>query len=391
MKNKWILIALMALLLAAAFCTIAITARIFRVENLPANFFAAFLGAVITGVITVVLLTGQSAAEEVKERNVKVFEKKSQVFQEYIDRVWEMWANDQKITAEEFQELTSGYYRRLMIFLDDKHKFKGKPPTEIIGNCISNIGDYVDKPCCGEERNEVRDNIIKIINVLSSQLGLGGQINQDIIEEHDKKMFPKMFRKTLLDAFNAGFSKNYPDVFKEGAWLKWELSCDKKQYTQDVMTFNFKKYSECGIHIGIYNLKTAEEDSKDVPEHDKRQFEMRLIIPRKFSEFNHFRYTPYKKYFYEWISVVDPDTNNLFEPFDDNDATNPLSFDFTPSSLESIRREVDFQEAARVLAERAVKTFEAMKVRERDTKLSIIDFMEKYYPREETRDKGMSE
>ena len=386
MKNKWFLIALTALLLAAAFCAVATTSRIFHVQNLPASFLAAFLGAVITAVITVVLLAGQSTAEEVKERNVKVFEKKSQVFQEYIDMVWEMWANDQKVTAKEFEDLTSGYYRKLMIFLDDKHRFENKPPTKVIGDCISDIGDYVDKPCFGEERNKVRDNIIKIINVLSDQIGLGGQINPDIIEEHDKKMFPKRFRKTLLDAFNAGFRENCPDVFKEGYWLKWGLKWKNEHYTFDTMVFNFQKYPDCGIRIGIYNERTA--DGKELPKREDRQFNMFLIIPRRHHAFDPFRDTMYSNFFSERISAVEPDKNkklykNLFEPFDDTDATNTASFDFTPSSLDFIREKVDSQEAALILAERAAKTFEAMKILEGDTKLFVMDFMEKYYPRED--------
>jgi hypothetical protein len=57
-------------------------------------------------------------------------------------------------------------------------------------------------------------------------------------------------------------------------------------------------------------------------------------------------------------------------------------FDFTPSSLDFIRVEVDSQEKASILAARAIKLFEKMKVFEGYTKLSIMDFMEKYYHRQ---------
>jgi hypothetical protein len=66
----------------------------------------ALLGTVITAVVTVLLLSGQSAAEEVKERNVKVFEKKSEIFQKYIDIVWDIW-EDHTVTSEEYLQLTS--------------------------------------------------------------------------------------------------------------------------------------------------------------------------------------------------------------------------------------------------------------------------------------------
>ena len=53
---------------------------------------------------------------------------------------------------------------------------------------------------------------------------------------------------------------------------------------------------------------------------------------------------------------------NLFESFDDNEAKNTEPFDFTDTSLKFIREEVDSQEEAGVLAERAVKVFEEMEV-----------------------------
>ena len=379
MKNKWMQIALAALFLAAAFCAVATTSRIFHVENLPADFLAAFLGAVITAVITVVLLAGQSSAEEIKERNVKVFEKKTEVFQDYINMIWDIWA-DQKVTAEEFEKLTSGYYRTLMIFLDDKNKFEDKLPTKVIAQCITDIGKYIDEPCFGTKRDELRNNIITIINVLSGQIGLGGRIDKDIIENHDKQMFPKMFRKMLLDAFNAGFRENYPDIFKEGAWQTWMLQWQKKSYTQDTMVFNFQKYPDCGIRIGIYNFNTADDEKG--PEREQRLFQMFLIIPRKYRAFDPFRDTTYRWWFAEHI-MVEPLNTNLFKPFDaDNEAKNTEPFDFTDTSLEFIREKVDSQKEAIVLADRAVKALEEMKVIDGDVKLSIMDFMEKYYPRQ---------
>ena len=52
----------------------------------------------------------------------------------------------------------------------------------------------------------------------------------------------------------------------------------------------------------------------------------------------------------------------MFESFDDNEAKNTEPFDFTDTSLKFIREEVDSQEEAGVLAERAVKVFEEMEV-----------------------------
>jgi hypothetical protein len=98
-KSKWTKPLLLALLCLVAFCLVATVSQIISVEELPINFIVAFLEAVVTAVITVVLLSGQSAAEEVKERNVKVFEKKSEIFQNYIDTIWKIW-EDSNVNKE---------------------------------------------------------------------------------------------------------------------------------------------------------------------------------------------------------------------------------------------------------------------------------------------------
>jgi len=71
--NKSLIIAIFCLL---SFCIMAVIFKVFSITALPVSFVGAAMGAVITGVVTVVLLDGQSKAEEIKERNVKVFEKK---------------------------------------------------------------------------------------------------------------------------------------------------------------------------------------------------------------------------------------------------------------------------------------------------------------------------
>jgi len=119
------------------FCGIAVLFKVFSLEDLPASFVGAALGAIITGVVTTILLKAQSQAEEIKERNSKVFEQKSTIFQEYIRKVWKIWENH-KVTAEEFQELTSDYYSKLMIYLRDKS-------INEISDCLSKIGDCIDK------------------------------------------------------------------------------------------------------------------------------------------------------------------------------------------------------------------------------------------------------
>jgi hypothetical protein len=178
-KSKWTKPFLLALLCLVAFCLVATISQIISVEELPINFIAAFLEAVVTAVITVVLLSGQSAAEEVKERNVKVFEKKSEIFQNYIDTVWKIW-EDSNVSKEEYLELTTIYYKTLMVYLK-------KESLKLIGESLLKMGD-----CIGSESADnyfvLRNCIFTIINTLSKELSLGGEIDVNLYEQLEKKM-----------------------------------------------------------------------------------------------------------------------------------------------------------------------------------------------------------
>lgn len=100
-KNLWLygIVAFTFIFIASS-----VIFRIFDVEILPSQFFGALIGVVITAIITVFLLNGQTSAEETKERNVKVFEEKSARFNNFINKLWEIW-DDRVVELEELNEL----------------------------------------------------------------------------------------------------------------------------------------------------------------------------------------------------------------------------------------------------------------------------------------------
>ena len=165
MKSKWIRLLCLVLVCFMAFCMVAIITRIYTVSDLQLNFMWALLGTVITAVVTVLLLSGKSAAEEVKERNVNVFEKKSEIFQNYIDIVWDIW-EDHAVTSEEYLKLTSMYYKQLMLYLNKKS-------LEVIGEELSKIGSLIDDDNKSNKEDQLQNSLIKIINVLSDEISLG--------------------------------------------------------------------------------------------------------------------------------------------------------------------------------------------------------------------------
>jgi hypothetical protein len=337
------------------FCAIAVIFKVFPLGALPASFIGAALGAVITGVVTVVLLDGQSKAEEIKERNVKIFEIKSKVFQDYIDLVWEIWA-DQRVTGDEYQELTSKYYRNIMIYLKDDDKLG------IIGGALSKIGNYLEK----DSPNNVsflQDNMISIIDTLSEELGLGGKINKDQIMDHDSKLFPVLLRKVILESFdNVLVASNY-DVLEKGQWLEW----NEGNLKHNDLIFSFKKYPACSIRFGM----AINADGTLYPE-----FTVILFIPvgAGFHAFDKFRNKDLLN-----RRIIIKNNHDIYKPSSQEVnglIISPFSFKHE-ETIKMIRENFNYRKVSETLAQRANEMFQEITIAGED--LPIVDFLEKYY------------
>ena len=84
--------------MAIIICTIifiiaAVVFEVFVLESLPAQILGVLLGVVITAIITVLLLQGQTKSEESRERHVLVFEKKQEVFYQFLQKLNEILQN----------------------------------------------------------------------------------------------------------------------------------------------------------------------------------------------------------------------------------------------------------------------------------------------------------
>jgi hypothetical protein len=86
-KNRTKFIAISVLLGFIVFIGIAIVTKLFSSADLPVQISGALLEAVVTALITYFLLTGQTQSEESKERNMKVFEKKQEVYHNFLDNL----------------------------------------------------------------------------------------------------------------------------------------------------------------------------------------------------------------------------------------------------------------------------------------------------------------
>ncbi len=83
-KNSWVLGIVIFVLI---FIATAVIFQIYEFSILPSHFFGALFGVVITAIITVFLLQGQTANEEEREKSVRVFERKQDVYEKFLEQL----------------------------------------------------------------------------------------------------------------------------------------------------------------------------------------------------------------------------------------------------------------------------------------------------------------
>lgn len=83
-RNLWVYGVIVFTLI---FIASSVIFKIYEFEVLPSQFFGALIGVVITAIITLFLLQGQTSNEEEREKSVKVFEKKQEVYHAFLEEL----------------------------------------------------------------------------------------------------------------------------------------------------------------------------------------------------------------------------------------------------------------------------------------------------------------
>ncbi|OHD64456.1 MAG: hypothetical protein A2096_04085 [Spirochaetes bacterium GWF1_41_5] len=177
--------------------------KMFEGKDLIAAISGTFLQAVITAVITYFLLTGQSAAEEVKERNVEVFKQKNEAYKSFIDELWKAW-NDKNISYSEISNLLSIVSQKIILY-------SNKITTEKILFSLSTLTKYVGhENLTDADKDKMQDEIINIVKILTKELDLGGDINTESIKSI------KIIENTILPLLDVKeFKIKLPSLLKE--------------------------------------------------------------------------------------------------------------------------------------------------------------------------------
>jgi flagellar motor component MotA len=220
MKYGKIIIGVICLVCLIIFCIVAITGKIYTLDELPLNFMSAFLGAIVTAVLTLILLSGQSSAEEIKERNVIVFNKKTVIFEDFINRLYKI-LQEQRINGYTYREIKTEFYTKLVLYLKKKSQREITGYLEKLVDCTGI--DIDDKSVTEADLNynydDLREYIFKIINILIVDLGLGGKIDTTMQKELEEKTFPCLFSLTLLEEVDNIFINKHNALFKKAFYV----------------------------------------------------------------------------------------------------------------------------------------------------------------------------
>lgn len=153
------------LLVLAVACSLLVFQLSFSGElpKLAEAINSSFLGAILASIITFLLLKFQSEAQEVREKNTKVFERKSESFQIFINLLWDRWSDStKKITQKQFEDMLSSFYRNVYMYLNKENL-----------EAISKHLDVLSTPNGQDfEAIEARNAIFSIIGVLKKEIGL---------------------------------------------------------------------------------------------------------------------------------------------------------------------------------------------------------------------------
>ncbi len=89
-------VAIAVLICALIFLGVTVITRIFSLTDLHAELTGTLLGTIITAIVTVLLLKGQTEIEENKDIGIHIFEKKQDVYFDFINTL-ENITQDQRI------------------------------------------------------------------------------------------------------------------------------------------------------------------------------------------------------------------------------------------------------------------------------------------------------
>ena len=132
---------------------------------------SAFLGAGATAWITNTLLKNQQESEEEKEKNIKIFENKIQVYSEFISKMWKTLEDD-LITDEEIRGIRLDIFNKLIFYYNDD--------INKLVNIIKKVIKIRIEVSEDKRTNEIIECFSEITELLRADVNSKAKTNNDI-------------------------------------------------------------------------------------------------------------------------------------------------------------------------------------------------------------------
>lgn len=141
------LIVLLFLVMGVVF----ILLHLFSTRDFSYEICCALIGTIITAVVTVFLLQGQSSSDEKKDKNIRIYENKLEVYSEYVRQMWETISDDEDLKEEEWNNLRVQTFGKLIFYLDT--------------DAIQNLTQYVSEIDKARREGTLQDIKIGFANI----------------------------------------------------------------------------------------------------------------------------------------------------------------------------------------------------------------------------------
>ena len=187
-KNAVIIASTIALIVIA--CTFAVYLRLYTGKELWYEMFAAIIGVIITAIITMMLLIGQTDSDEKREKKGKVFEEKLRIYQEYLSTLYDV-IKDGKNTNEEKLKLAFKTSSVAMHCAPERVEKISESVKEIFKRTIKEDGNALEK-LSEEDLKVVLKNLFDIMEAFKADL-----------YENYKRHETLKWNKTLLNFLDA--------------------------------------------------------------------------------------------------------------------------------------------------------------------------------------------
>lgn len=197
-KNAIIVVASLVIIA----CFFAVYLNLFTEKELWYEMFAAVLGVIITAVITMILLRGQSDDDIERERAAKIFEEKLRIYQEYLQTLCDV-IKDHSLSDEEKIRLE---FQTSYVAMHCNSKY-----ISTVSNAVKELIEY----SCPDENNEnvnrknksgspdpILDNLFSIVEAFRKDL-YGDDFKFDVLHKRNTlENFSDAYRNAKSNDYN---------------------------------------------------------------------------------------------------------------------------------------------------------------------------------------------